>query len=96
MVFVCATLGEVNEKNAGNWIRHNGGADSTTNISLQLQPGPEDLALWDVLDAATYQSIEAMVGDASTEFWTDSDDNGNGKWAAARATRSDSPAHHRA
>ena len=87
VVFVCATLGEVNEKNAGNWIRHNGGADPTTNISLQLQAGPEDLTLWDVLDEATYQSIEAMAGGAPTEFWTDSDVDGNGEWAAARAPR---------
>jgi choline dehydrogenase-like flavoprotein len=87
VVFVCATLGEVNEKNAGNRIRGDGGADPTTNVSLQLQLGPEDMALWDVLDEATYQTIDAMVGDAPTEFWTDTDDAGNGQWGAARAPR---------
>jgi choline dehydrogenase-like flavoprotein len=86
VVFVCATLGEVNEKNADNWIRRNGGSDPTTNISLQLLPGPEDLALWDVLDEATYQTIGAMVGGAGPiEYWSDAPENGG--WSPSRPHR---------
>ncbi len=85
VVFVCATLGEVNENNASNWIRRNGGTDPTTNISLQLMPGPQDLALWDVLDEATYQTIGAMVGGAEIEYWSDTQEGG--AWSTTRAPR---------
>jgi choline dehydrogenase-like flavoprotein len=92
VVIVCATLGEVNEKNPRNWIRRNGGGDPTTDISVQLQTGPEELALWDVLDEATYQTIAAMVsrGGASPaiEYWTDADGGGEGgAWGPARPPR---------
>jgi choline dehydrogenase-like flavoprotein len=88
VVFVCATLGEVNEKNAANWIRRNGGSDPTTNISLQLMPGPEDQALWDVLDEATYQTIAAIVGEHASgqlEYWTDTPEGGG--WGTTPAPR---------
>lgn len=88
VVFVCATLGEVNEKNAANWIRRNGGADATTNISLQLMPGPEDMALWDVLDEATYQTIAAIVGEQASgqiEYWSDAPEGGG--WGQSPAPR---------
>lgn len=87
VVFVCATLGEVNEANAGNGIWRNGGADPTTNISLQLQPSLADMALWDVLDEATYQTIDAMVSGAPTQYWTDSEKEGEGSWGPARPPR---------
>ncbi len=76
VVFVCATLGEVSEANARNWIRLNGSEDPTTNISLQLELGENDRRLWDTLDEATYQTIEALVRGSSAdpseiEYWTD-------------------------
>lgn len=86
VVFVCATLGEVDERNDKNWIRRNDGSDPTTNISLQLMPGVQDMALWDVLDEATYQTIEAMAGSPAAgaiEYWTDSKEGGG--WGPARA-----------
>lgn len=91
VVFVCATLGEVSEKNPENWIRLNGGTDSTTNISLQLQTGKQDHQLWDVLDEATYQTLQAMVshGGGSTpemEYWVGDD---NGHWQSARPSQKD-------
>ena len=88
VVIVCATLGEVDENNDGNRIWRNGGSDPTTNISLQLQPGPADLALWDVLDEATYQTIGAMVNGADTEYWTDGPGGEGGSWGPARAPQS--------
>eukprot|EP00731_Ephydatia_muelleri_P009331 Em0004g1669a len=35
VVFVCATLGEMDQKNADNWIRLNDHTDLTSNIDLQ-------------------------------------------------------------
>lgn len=86
VVFVCATLGEVSEKNPNNWIRRNSERNPATNISLQLMPGEEDKRLWKVLDEATFQAIQAMVTNGSTpeiEYWIDSDDGG-GSWESAR------------
>lgn len=89
VVFVCATLGEVNENNPANWIRLNqGDAGSAANITLQLQPGPEDRRLWDVLDDATYQTIEALAGAApAIEYWIDEGSDGGGSWSPARPAR---------
>jgi choline dehydrogenase-like flavoprotein len=86
VIFVCATLGEVSENNPDNWIRWNGEADLTTNISLQLIPGAVDQRLWKVLDEATYQTIQAMVTNRiqpEIEYWIDTPDGG-GFWSASR------------
>lgn len=87
VVFVCATLGEVDEQNPDNWIRKNQGVDPTTNITLQLLLGDRDRALWDTLDKATYAAIEAMAtpegGEAPTiEYWIDDADGGH--WSTDR------------
>ncbi|MBN8466734.1 GMC family oxidoreductase [Corallococcus exiguus] len=94
VVFVCATLGEVSEKNPDNWIRMNGGTDPATNITLQLQPGVQDHHLWDVLDEATYQSIDVMAGRAGcsgsapdVEYWVDDASGNGGRWQSERPDR---------
>ena len=82
VVMVCATLGEISEKNPDNWIKLNKGSDPTTNISLQLLLGDSDLKLWDTLDKATYQTIAALVTNGETpeiEYWIDNPD-GTGYW----------------
>ena len=87
VVFVCATLGEVSEKNPDNWIKLNDDRDPTTNISLQLDLSKADQELWDVLDEATFQTISAMTQEnhsADMEYWVD----GNG-WQSARPTAAD-------
>ncbi|AOE49482.1 GMC oxidoreductase [Kangiella sediminilitoris] len=84
VVFVCATLGEISEKNSDNWIKLNKGKDPTTNISLQLILGNEEKQLWDQLDEATYQTIEALATSGETtpdiEYWIDNGD-GTGQWS---------------
>ena len=84
VVFVCATLGEIDEKNSDNWIKMNQGKDVTTNIALQLVLGKEDKELWDVLDIATYQTITALVSSygeiPKIEYWIDNPD-GTGYWS---------------
>jgi choline dehydrogenase-like flavoprotein len=82
VVFVCATLGEIGENNASNWIAPDGRRDPTTNIRLQLLLGPQELELWDTLDEATEQTIVAMAlgpdGKApNVEYWSD---EGEGGW----------------
>ncbi|WP_223670323.1 GMC oxidoreductase [Kangiella shandongensis] len=80
VVFVCATLGEISEKNSDNWIKLNKGKDPTTNISLQLILGNEEKQLWDQLDEATYQTIAALATDTETpeiEYWIDTPDGGH-------------------
>ncbi|AKE51701.1 GMC oxidoreductase [Kangiella geojedonensis] len=83
VVFVCATLGEISEKNSDNWIKLNKGKDPTTNISLQLILGNEEKALWDQLDTATYQTIAALATSDDTtpeiEYWIDTPDS-KGYW----------------
>lgn len=92
VVFVCATLGEVSEKNKHNWIRLNEGRDPAANISLQLIPGHDELALWDVLDEATYQTLDAMVlGEGAApamEYWIDNPDGTTGRWSTTRPPQS--------
>lgn len=88
VIFVCATLGEISEKNEHNWIKKHSQGDPTSNISIQLVLGPEDEALWDVLDEATYQTLEALVTNHSSsqpkiEFWIEEEDN-NGFWSDQR------------
>jgi len=84
VVFVCATLGEVSEKNDNNWIKLNHNQGPTTNINLQLLLGDEDRQLWDELDDATYQTIAALSSKQSTpeiEYWVDKPD-GSGYWTS--------------
>jgi choline dehydrogenase-like flavoprotein len=91
VLFVCATLGEVCEQNEANWIRLNGDHDPTANITLQLQTGPLDERLWDVLDEATYQTIAALAsrGTGLTPeigYWVDAGQS-EGYWQAERPSR---------
>jgi hypothetical protein len=76
-------------KNAQNWIKLNDGKDETCNIALQLIPGTEDKQLWDTLDEATYQTIQALTSSGSNspalEYWVD--DGNTGRWQSRRPTQ---------
>lgn len=89
VVFVCATLGEVCEKNPQNWIKFNEGKDATCNITLQLIPGKEDHQLWNTLDEATYQTFQALTTSGNStpeiEFWHE--DGSNAGWHSKRPTQ---------
>ncbi|KAF8243517.1 FAD/NAD(P)-binding domain-containing protein [Wilcoxina mikolae CBS 423.85] len=71
VVFVCATLGEFTEENPNNFLRLNhNNPDPTTNVLLQYTLVDADKKLWDVMDQATYKTIEAMSGDpGALEYW---------------------------
>jgi hypothetical protein len=90
VLFVCTTLGEIGEGSADNWIRWNGGIDPTTNVSLQLQAGTMEMRLWDVMDDATCQTVEALASrctgaPAAIEYWID--EGASGCWQAERPPR---------
>lgn len=93
VVFVCATLGEFTENNKNNWFRHDPkNKDPTTNMKLQYTLAPEDRELWDIMDQATYETIELMATPANKpasaddiEYWHDSPVNGEkGSWRKER------------
>jgi len=90
VLFACTALGELGEANGGNWMRLNGGTDPTTNITLQLQAGPMETALWDLMDDAACRTIGALGGrdagaPSSIEYWID--EGPSGYWQTARPPR---------
>jgi len=73
VVFVCASLGEFTENNPNNFLRPDPkNPDLTTNVLLQYTLTDDDKKLWDVMDQATYKTIEAMSGGSrALEYWDD-------------------------
>jgi choline dehydrogenase-like flavoprotein len=90
VLFVCTALGEIGEANGGNWMRLNGGGDPTTNVSLQMLAGPQEMALWEQLDEAACQTVEALTSraesaPAAVEYWID--EGQSGYWQSERLPR---------
>ncbi|RXW23453.1 hypothetical protein EST38_g2427 [Candolleomyces aberdarensis] len=88
VVLVCASLGELSEINKHSWVRHNPDhPDVTTNIRLQIDVAQTDKELWELMDEATYDSINVMAGDESDkiEYWHEDKDAATGKWLSNRA-----------
>jgi len=90
VLFVCTALGEVGEAHGDNWMRLDGGADPTTNMTVQLQPGPLETALWDVMDDAVCQTLAALASrdtavSAAVEYWLDEGESGC--WHGVRPPR---------
>ncbi|KAF4551273.1 Hypothetical protein D9617_14g077300 [Elsinoe fawcettii] len=73
VVFVCSALGEFSEKNTNNHVTLNKGTDPTCNVTLQYTLNDDDYAAWDVMDAATYDTIKEMAGgdkhESDIEWW---------------------------
>ncbi|KAI8963995.1 hypothetical protein F5Y11DRAFT_364547 [Daldinia sp. FL1419] len=76
VVFVCASLGELNETNKDNFVQlDHKSKDPSTNVTLQLTLTKEDRKLWDTMDEATFQTIETMAGksdgkkSSTIEYW---------------------------
>ncbi|OJJ37023.1 hypothetical protein ASPWEDRAFT_50365 [Aspergillus wentii DTO 134E9] len=88
IVFICATLGEFSEDNKDNWIKKNKTRDITSNVNLQFTVSPDDKALWDTMDTATYQAIQVMSNQPVTdnglgqgiEYW----DTNTNSWKAQK------------
>ncbi|OXV07770.1 hypothetical protein Egran_04466 [Elaphomyces granulatus] len=71
VVFVCATLGEFTEDNKENFIKLNNNKDPSSNVTLQYTLAKEDHKLWDLMDQATYETIETMSSGkvSNIEYW---------------------------
>jgi len=82
VVFVCASLGEFSETNKENFLQLNDGKDPSTNVKLQFTLDENDSKLWDVMDEATYQTINVMAGGETSaiEYW----DVNNREWAKVK------------
>jgi hypothetical protein len=68
---VCATLGEFTEDNKDNFIKLNNNKDPFCNVTLQYTLAKEDRQLWDLMDQATYETIETMSNGkvSNIEYW---------------------------
>ena len=79
---VCASLGEFYELNEDNFLRLDNSKDLSTNVKLQYTLHENDSKLWDVMDEATYQTIDVMSGGETSgiEYW----DAHQGKWVDAK------------
>lgn len=65
-------MGELSENNPNSWFRKNERgttSDPTANCLLQVVPNKADNQLWDEMDGATFQAIEAMAGDGNIVEW---------------------------
>lgn len=85
VVFVCAVLGELDERNADNWLKPNGLADPTTNVTLQVLANAVDARTWDTMDEGTFALIEQVLspaGAAHVEYWHGAPDSGG--WTSIR------------
>jgi len=87
VLFACTALGEIGESDGDNRMRLNDGADPTTNVTLQLQPGPMEMALWDLMDDAACRTVEALAqrsadAPSAIEYWID--EGPSGYWHSAR------------
>ncbi|MEA5455966.1 GMC oxidoreductase [Sinomonas sp. JGH33] len=85
LVFVCAVLGELDEANSENWLKPDGGADPTCNVTLQVLANGTDAQTWDTMDEATFQMMERVfspAGAGRVEYWHGSPDDGS--WSSER------------
>jgi choline dehydrogenase-like flavoprotein len=85
VVFVCAVLGELDERNGENWLRRNGLSDPTTNVTLQVLANSVDVGTWDTMDEGTFQLVEQVLspkGAGAVEYWHGFSDTG--AWKKAR------------
>ncbi|WP_165750088.1 GMC oxidoreductase [Cellulophaga sp. Z1A5H] len=85
VVFVCATLGELDYKNKKNWFLKNADLDPTTNATLQVIANRNDMKVWDSMDTTTFETLEEIIspeGKKMVEYW----DTITKKWENRRPT----------
>ncbi|WP_405248074.1 GMC oxidoreductase [Cellulophaga sp. Asnod2-G02] len=72
VVFVCATLGELDYKNKKNWFLKNADLDPTTNATLQVIANTNDMNVWNSMDKTTFETLEEILspkGKKMVEYW---------------------------
>lgn len=75
---VLSGMCELDEDNKKNWVKLNNTPDPTSNVTVQYTLSQKDKKVWDTMDEAIYQTIEALSGNQPKliEYW---DDKAN-KW----------------
>lgn len=71
VVYVCASLGQLDHKNSQNWFRLNDTEDVTTNVTLQVVANDTDNKLWDTMDDSTFKMLEDVLAPngLGLEYW---------------------------
>lgn len=70
IVFVCASLGQLDHKNSDNCFCLNADADITCNTTLQVIANDNDNALWDTMDKSTFGILKRLTPIGETiEYW---------------------------
>jgi hypothetical protein len=87
---VLSGLGELDEDNRKNWVKLNNTLDPTSNVTVQYTLSSKDKKMWDTMDEAIYQTIEALSGNQPKviEYWDDATNKWVDKkpaWEAIRA-----------
>ena len=85
VVFVCATLGELDYKNEQNWFSKNADLDQTTNATLQVIANTNDMKVWNSMDKTTFETLEEILspkGKKMVEYWDTKTEN----WEEQRPT----------
>lgn len=82
VVFICASLGQLDHENEYNKFELNDRDDITRNATLHLATNETDRALWDTMDEATYEVLNCLThpSDKKMEFWNREAE----KWQAKR------------
>ena len=69
VVFVCATLGEFTKDNPDNWFKLDPDkSDVSRNMKLQYAIAEQDRELWNLVDKATYDTIDVMSTPATSQL----------------------------
>ena len=69
VVFVCASLGEVDHNNPFNTFCLNADQVFTCNATLHFAMNDKDRALWDTMDETTFNILEQLSPTKTVEFW---------------------------
>lgn len=83
VVFVCASLGEIDFKNSKNYFVKNDDEDITVNATLQVVANKNDNKVWDSMDASTFKTLEQILspkGKQAVEYW----DANTNSWSKKR------------
>ena len=66
IVFVCASLGQLDHHNPANMFRLDDSADIAT---LHFAVNKKDNALWDTMDRATFEILDRLTPCKTIEYW---------------------------
>ena len=69
IVFVCASLGQLDHHNPANRFQLNDNADIEHNTTLHFAENKTDNALWGTMDRATFEILDHLTPCKTIEYW---------------------------